>query len=494
MYGLFKLMPDNVELIQRKKCVTFSHKVVKERAIFKKKKIRKRVVSLDSGLAELLTYDPDQIPATFRGTGLKVNELSKAANAVSHELTLHAKAPSLRSKPHLERSCPKQKPTLFPVYHQELILKEDITPAKLSPQKMAPEKSLCSKFQTAYDVITAFANGSLQAGAELVYLNFTDNSPWNPYNLCVVPKAKADAEHYTISKFGVLHVQPDGSADLQSFAEWLREAGLFTMCSQIPFFSQYCLRRSFRCWYRNVRYNQFVSLHSKVSWVGLRFFPNFREAVENIHRLNLELQDVSFYACRPHEGYSAEVLEKITEDSRAKSHRLTQRYIKYCKRVVLGVIETTCGQAQKLEEEKQHQPFVSDLPISVQAEKHADLERRLDVARYRASRLPDFVRLAEQMVGVCLLHTARQAIRKWVEETLDLKEKKERILSTSTIDSEYTLETVDSNRLDSSQDPSDASHSTELHSSKLKTLLSVELKVGPGGTTLYIYMYMYSNM
>ena len=468
---------------------------------------RKRVVSLDSGLAKLLTFSPKQIPATFRGQGLQLNEVAFAATAVSHDLLLQTRRAFPLSPTHLSLPYPTsplhhppshetQKPALSPVYHWQLDAEKEGAPcphatlrsrAQSSPRrkvnfektaaKPRKEKSTEAKLHTAYDVIAAFASGSLQAGAESIYLNYSPTSPWNPYNLSVVSKTRASPEHYLISKFGVLHVQPDGSSDLQSFADWLREASLFSLCQHVPYFRQFLLRKAFRCWYRNVCYQQFVRLYSEVDRVGLRFFPNFHEAVDKIHKLNTELLSISMHTLTPLGGHTAEAIDKRTEEMEARTRRLLQRYFKYCKRIVTEAIRATSSRAEKLEEEKKHQPFVSDSPISVQVEQHAQLEKKLGVARYRVSRLPDFVRLAEQMIGTCLLQMARQSGRGWVEGTLGLSGANEATASASS--SVADDRSTPTSELWQSDDEGTSRQGAEERG--LPALLAGELRIGEGG-------------
>ena len=431
---LTALLPEAVEQCKRQRQLS-GHSLslsTNIQRIGRRKKARKRVVSLDSGLAKLLTFSPTQIAATFRGPELQLSELVPAASVVSHEMVQQSKTalspphpllpPTLVTTPHHHQH---QKPLLSPVYHTrpqtdrkpdartELKRKLNLDETRKGPTSEA-------ELHTAYDVIAAFATGSLQAGAESVYLNCTPGSPWNPYHLTVVPRTRANPEHYLISKFGILHVQPGGNSDLQGFAEWLREAGLFSLCQQISFFSQFLVNKMFRCWHGNVRYREFVRLHSEVERVGLRFFPEFHRTIDKIHKLNTELLNFQTLSLAPLGGYSAEVLEKKSEETEAKTHRLLQRYFKYCKRVVSEAVSATQENAEKLEEEKKHQPFVSDSPISVQVAQHAELERKLGVATYRASRLGDFVCLGEQMIAGCLLERARQSASLWVEGTLQL--------------------------------------------------------------------------
>ena len=387
-------------------------------------------MSLDSGLANLLTYSPAQIATTFRGSGLQLSDLIPAASVVSDEMNQKSKATLSPTShvPHFVTSSPRHqlhKPSLSPVYDSET--KNRVTGSRFyrkvnfgKTERHRKEKTSENRLQTAYDVIEAFATGSLQAGAESIYLNPHSGSPWNPYSLTVVPKTRANPEHYLISKFGILHVEPGGNSELQSFAEWLREAGMFALCQQIPFFRQFLTQKMFRCWHHNVCHRQFVRLSAEVERVGLRFFTEFHKAVDKIHRLNTELQAFKSLPLTPLGGYSADVLEKATEETEVKMHRLLQRYFKYCRRVVSEAVSDTQKTAEKLEEEKKHQPFVSDSPISVQVVQHAQLEHKLQVARYRASRLGHFVCLTEQMMAGCILQVARESAGQWVRETLQL--------------------------------------------------------------------------
>ena len=404
--------------------------------------MRERGMSIDSTMARLFTYHPDEVAVTFRGQALQLNELSRAANTVSHELSLQSKRgfslsprfPTQQASLTLPPpSTHTTKPVLSPVYKYDTAPGEPTqTTLTLSAPKKTKSRRVTVKprakppsdsgLHTAQDVIAAFATGNLKAGAESVYLNYAAGSPWNPYSLTVVSKTRADPEHYVISKFGILHVQSDGSADLQNFAEWLREAGLFLLCRKIPFFRQYLLRKTIRHWHRNVCYSHFVHLQSLVGRVGVQFFPVFQEAVQQIHRLNQELLGLPVHTLTPLGEHSVELFEKSVEGTAARMQRFFQRYFKYCRRVVSEVIRTTWSHAQELETEKRHQPFVSDLPISIQTEKHAALERELAVAKYRVGRLGGFVMLVEQMMGVSLLMMTRQAAEEWVEHTLGLGE------------------------------------------------------------------------
>ena len=381
------------------------------------KKRRRRAATVGSATPtkDLFAYSCDHIPATYRGPALKLTDVAMAAGVVSHEMTStekktvylqpplrtttpHGPAPPARGPPFFLDDEPEkvERPFLQPVLESEL---EESQKWQLSPglgsspsKKTSPlrahfqrrtdrvQKPLVSpEPQTTYNIIEAFATGRLKSGAEAVYLNYSDSVPWNPYSLLVVPKTRINQEYFIISKFGILHVYPDGESDLQSFADWLKEAGLFTLISRISFFRLYLLRRGFARWYRNVRYNQFARIHSQISRTALRFFPTFAEGLLKIQSLSKELLAVAFHGMQPLGSYSPEAFEKTLQGSQVKAQRFLQRYFKYCRRVVGEAVEATQSRALELETEKRHQPFVSELPISIQKEKHVKLEKDLQV-------------------------------------------------------------------------------------------------------------------
>ena len=423
-------------------------------------KKRKRSVSCDSPATKnLFAYSRDQVPATFRAPQLKLTDLAPAANVVSHEIgnveksvghfvsplqtgKLHVSRPSKSRSGFRHHTTVSEKLLLSPILSSELEQEGDKresccpeavdvgSPAKPKTVRFhskterlslaSPEqRTATGKLKSAFDVIEAFASGKLQSESESIFLNYVrSTSTWNPYDLTVVSKTHTDPEHFVISKFGILHVYPDGESTLQSFAEWLQEASLFTMLKQIPFFRFYLLKRAFSRWYRNMRYDQFAKIHSQISHRLLRSFPNFQEAILKIQNLSEELLTVSFHLLLPLGEYSQETYQHSIHGSQTRAQKFLQRYFKYCKRTVKDVLETTQSRALELETEKQHQPFVSELPLSVQKEKHAKLEKDLKVATYRASRLGDFVTLVEHLVYSCLLNLARRNAQAWVDTSL----------------------------------------------------------------------------
>lgn len=412
--------------------------------------------------AELFQYAPQNIPATFQGFQLKLTDLLPASYQVKDEICrvqkkFHHEAERGASRgeelrdvarlgrPHLSRGLKlkrsrsverstllqgsAQKPALNPVLSSSI---NDAHFHKLTSETLFPRSTSSSKATTiqaesilsqlclhdGYQTIEAFASGKLKSERASIYLNYAD--PWrqDPYNLVVVSKIKADPEHFVVSKFGILCVYPDGTTELQSFAEWLREASLFQILRQIPFLKFYRLRKAFTQWYQNIRFAQFARVQAKFKLIGLRYFATFGQAVLKINNLSQELLSIPFHSLQPLGAYSSDSYMHCLKGSQVKFQHFLRRYFKYCRRVIGEVVESTQKQAVELESEIRHQPFVSDLPISVQKEKHSQLARDLEDISNQTSRLSDFVGLVEHVVFSCLLAVARQGALGWKHTTL----------------------------------------------------------------------------
>lgn len=423
-----------------------------------KKKSHKRAATTP---VELFEYAPQNLPATFRGTQLKLTDLVPASYQVNDEISMvqkkmHHEAQRGTSRgeelrevarlgqPHIshgvrlkrsrsvERSMllqvSAQKPMLNPIVsssvddaHFHKLTAETLFPRATSKAVSAARPASTPgqlRLSDGYQTIEAFALGKLKSESESIYLNYADPFRQNPYNLVVVSKTKADPEHFVVSKFGILCVYPDGTSDLQSFAEWLREASLYQILRQIPFLKYYRLRKAFTQWYQNIRFAQFACVQLKFKQIGLRYFATFGQAVLKINNLSQELLSIPFHSLQPLGAYSSGSYMHCLKGSQAKFQQFLHRYFKYCRRVVGEVVESTQNQAVELEMELRHQPFVSDLPLSVQKEKHLKLGREFEEISYQASRLSDFVSLAEHIVFSCLLTVARQGALGWKHSTL----------------------------------------------------------------------------
>ena len=410
---------------------------------------------------ELFAYTPKDIPATFRGTQVRVADLTPASYQVNDVISAAERKVNLAQfggggevhcdvarlgRPHLsqrlklkrsrslERAVLLQasadRPLMNPVLsssvddsHFHKLTTKTLFPRSTSPIKGAASVHAVStpdqlKLTDAYQAIEAFASGKLKSESESVYLNYSDQWRYNPYSLVVVPKTRTDPEHFVISKFGIVCMYPDGTSTLQSFAEWLREASLYQMMRQITFFKYYRVKKAFYQWHQTVRFDHFACVQSKVNQVGIRYFTTFSEAILKINHLSQELLSIPFHSLQPLGAYTRDSYMHCLKGSQTKFRQFLQRYFKYCRRIVVEVVESTQSQAVELDNELRHQPFVSDLPLSVQKENQQKLARDFEEMSYRSSRLSDFVCLAEHIVFSCILAAAHQGAQEWISTTI----------------------------------------------------------------------------
>ena len=450
---LSKLFPELVEHFKDKELpFSYSYSHIPP----PKKHKHKRAATADSvGTPMLYSYHPTELPVTFRGPSVQLNELLPAANTVSSEFSTIQKNlahayPVLPQTRHSTRDIlvpPRQlashhrsrsTPVAAHGSNQQLLVPLTIAEVKdehflrsnkdtLFPKKKhrSPAKNMegsCTSptenMSNAFEVIEAFATGQLKVESESIYLNYTNSDRWNPYDLTIVPKTKVQPEHFVISKFGILQVYPDETSDFQSFADWLREAALYKMLRKIPFLKYYLVQNALKQWYGNVRFAQYVRVHTQVSRVAIRFLPDFADALLKIQCLSEELLTISFQHLSPQLCYDQDSMEHSLQGSHLKAQRFLVKYFKYCRRIITEVVKSTHSRVIDFETDKRHKPFVSDLPLSVQKEKLLKLEHDLKAAKLQESKLANFIGLAERIVYVCLLTLSRQEARTWIETVI----------------------------------------------------------------------------
>lgn len=403
----------------------------------------------ESTQAHLFQYKPNTLAATFRAPQINLEDIRRASAVVALEVRklekdiyggdvspakrslsigLHKKKPSSRYvKLSVSKSPSAEKPALVPVLRPQLadshfrVSKsgETLFPAterrSLIPLQTAPVSVDGVPLKNAFDVIEAFASGLLRSDAESVYLNYSHSDHCSPYDLSVTLKTKVMPEHFVMSNFGIIHVYPDGMSDFQTFAYWLREASMFTLMRQIPFFKEYKLKRSFWQWYRVVKSAILHRLTLKLNHICIRFLPIYAEALLKLQYLSTELRTIPLHHLKPLGGYTVDAMEHSLQGSQTKAQQFLLKYFKYCQRIVCSAIDSSRKHASDLESEHHHQQFVPEVPLSIQRKKHEKLERDLEAATYQVERIPAFVCLAEQIVYNCLLQLAHQAVDSWKE-------------------------------------------------------------------------------
>ena len=399
--------------------------------------------------AHLFHYRPRSLAATFRAPELQLQDIRRASVAVAsavkrqekviygtmspiqRNLSMRQHSTSTKLSQFLKLSTSKssvsEKSTLIPVLKSKLhdphfrtsksgtsLFSKRDRPSLLPPQT----ETVCVDgilLKNAFDVIEAFASGALQSEAESVYLNFSHSAHSSPYDLSVVLRTKANPEHFVITNFGIIHVYPDGMSDFQTFAEWLREASMFTLMRQIPFFRQYKLKRFFKKWHSAVKSMHLNQLTIIINRISIRFFPIYADALLKLQLLSKELMTIPFHHLIPLGGYTLDAVKHSLQGSLTKAHQFLQKYFKYCRRIICNAIDSSKKHMADLESEHHHQQFVPEVALSIQKKKQEKLEQELGAASYQVERIASFVYLAEQLVYNCLLQFAHHAADSWKE-------------------------------------------------------------------------------
>ena len=428
---LLEFFPDEVSRFQKVQLpYNYNYKKPKEQGtthgetfrMENKKPAHKRSAT-EGDMDMLFRYHPSKLPVTFKGPDVKLSDLPSAAQSVDMEIRRSLRYDSAfllsrrRKKAVRTVSENTEKPLLQPVYGSDL-KDSDLT---LFPREKPPRKSLKTPpvyihghpIHTAQDVIEAFASRKLRAESEFVYLNYANPDKRLPYDLTVVPKTKVDPEYFVISKFGIICVVPNEASDIQTFSEWLREASMFMLLRQISLFKDYKIRKALQQWHRAIKLIKFWRLRTKICGMAVRYLPAYADALVKVRKLSDELLVVPFHEFEPHGQYTLETLHRSFRKTQSMGRRFLSKYFRYCRRAVCEAIESVHSEVLRMEVEHHHQPFVSDLPISIQQRNHKILKKELEAALERRSKLGIFVELAEQIVCSCILQVTQQAMSSW---------------------------------------------------------------------------------
>ncbi len=88
--------------------------------------------------------------------------------------------------------------------------------------------------QTGEDAVAFFTRFGPTCPVKFVYLNRAETGDdFRPYDLVVVPQEEVNAEHFTMSASGVVHISTDGPSEFISLLEWMRQSSRFNVISSM---------------------------------------------------------------------------------------------------------------------------------------------------------------------------------------------------------------------------------------------------------------------
>ena len=187
------------------------------------------------------------------------------------------------------------------------IIKTPISEAGHISQLSESKKSNLPK--TGREVVECYVKGRFLGEVKFAFLNIAPSVRYDPYNLVVVPENKVKPEHYVISSYCILHVNPFGPSESQSLAEWYREACLFKAISSIGFFKNYLTTKMFRKWKDIKKLSHFLKVESAVERSLISNVPSFGSALLRISSLLQDLEKITFLPFQVNFSYSLEEFE-----------------------------------------------------------------------------------------------------------------------------------------------------------------------------------------
>ena len=394
---------------------------------------KKAVTFSETDVRTLYTYQTTQLPVTFRANMLHVDDLVLATERVAGESlamerwTRHpAGLKLLPRRPHsslgFHRAC--NRPTLHPLLMSDIVTSpQDLnsgshvrtlkTGGKVD-RMLQLKGSVRTGVTTIEEVMRAFAVGQLTSKDE-VYLNYADSIPWDSYKLVVVSKRQSNPEHFVATGFGIFHVYPDGEIESQSLAEWSRDTSVYRIIRQLPVFRDYLVSKMIRNWKQNVRRIKFRRNLSALTKSGIRFHSPYLLAIRKVKSLCEDLLAIDTTTVTPVGGYKGSMFWRHVETDQAKLQHCLNRYFRYCQRVITECVATQQKTVLELENHRKHQPFVSDLPISIQKEQHNKLECDLEEGKRRVGQVNALVVLARMIMLSNLREFMSLASCRWME-------------------------------------------------------------------------------
>ena len=149
---------------------------------------------------------------------------------------------------------------------------------------------------TGEDAMAFFVRHGASCPVKFVHLNRADGGDhgleYNPYALQVVNEDEVEAEHFTMSAQGVVHICPGTPSEFFSLSEWSRHASLFAVIRNINFFRSYLARKAYDSWAAFARFARYRRRRAAVAKSLFLVTPAFTPAMAEVGAVLAELARV----------------------------------------------------------------------------------------------------------------------------------------------------------------------------------------------------------
>ncbi|XP_029457600.1 dynein heavy chain domain-containing protein 1 [Rhinatrema bivittatum] len=283
-----------------------------------------------------------------------------------------------------------------------------------------------------------------------LYLNIARNRHYRPYDLVVVPKVLLDAEHYIFSPFGILHVHPEQGADAMRLEEWHREAVLWELLQDIPFFKQFQIRRVFFSWLKKVKK---LKILRKVEVLGnhlLAAVPHFGTILQHISRLLQELSSVHWFPHIHSHCFTFLELQQALTSQNEQARITLKKFLSFCTAILKLLRDDSYKIVEILQKQVQNpRPLVVNEPLHLQRILQVEMEKKLRKAQFCMQRLGNLAHLVNHMVCQSLVSIMQEEVTTFVYKVIQtVSPEREAFLKVSLVfDSDRQLVLVPSGQL-----------------------------------------------
>ena len=282
---------------------------------------------------------------------------------------------------------------------------------------------------TGDDAINFFARYG--SDTPVKFVNLMQNmelKEYRPYDLVVMTPHDEQNVHdyYSMSAAGIVHMCPGEPSECIPLSNWLRQAMMFNILRNIPFYKYYLHRKAFTIWKDNVRFLLFTKQRKRISD---RYFLARNTScapiieikkhlldVQNVKLLQLELRSCDKTYFMEQQGSSCLQASSQFEESIRKIITEVQNVMLDVTTLHTNVLQDDDGQGGILYNDGSNPEKAKSL-VKMQEEK---LERKATKARaiYEYNTLPDFIRLVDYLTVETLASITIDVARSFHQELM----------------------------------------------------------------------------
>ncbi|RHY05497.1 hypothetical protein DYB25_001425 [Aphanomyces astaci] len=276
---------------------------------------------------------------------------------------------------------------------------------------------------TGEDAISFFARNGSNSQIKFVHLNRAESALlFRPYDLTVVLPGDAQAEHFTMSASGLVHIQPGSPSEFIALAEWMRQSTLFNVLTNFRFYKYYLVNKAFMAWSTRVRYKLFCRQRKQLCNTLYLGKDSFSTPLLQVKKVMMDMQSVLLLDFRAQKTYEASAFVEYQATKRTDA----SKQFESCVEKLQAIAQKVCADVNNLARQAHQNDDLNDLSVSVHADKtksivaakHEQIQRRklLKRAAEEASMLCDFIRLIDYITTENLVLLAVASCREFLAE------------------------------------------------------------------------------